>query len=133
MNKQMNKQWKVLVVDDELDCRQFAKSVLELELSAKVQVAKNGEEGLMLARREKPDLVILDVMMPVKDGYDTFLELRDDPVTAGIPIIMLSTLSEVRHHMEGKPRKEQPEHFVEKPVEAVVLARVVRTVLGIKN
>lgn len=129
----MNEQLKILVVDDELDCREFAKSVLESELSAQVIVAKHGEEGLRLARKERPDLVILDVLMPVKDGYDTFLELRDDPTTAGIPIIMLSTLSEVRHYMEGKPRKEQPEHFVEKPVEPIVLLRVVRNVLDIKS
>ncbi|CAK0774241.1 Response regulatory domain-containing protein [Gammaproteobacteria bacterium] len=129
----MSKMWKVLVVDDEADCRNFAKSVLESKLPAQVIIGKNGEEGLRLARKEQPDLIVLDVMMPVKDGYDTFLELHEDPQTSAIPVIMLSTLTEVRVHMEGRPIQEQPAHFVEKPVEPVVLLRVARTVLGINK
>lgn len=124
------KVWKVLVVDDEQDSREFSRSVLETELPAKVLTAENGEKGLFLARKELPDLIILDVMMPVKDGYDTFLELRDDPKTKEIPVIMFSTLTEVRAYMEDKPRKEQPQHFVDKPIEPRVLLRVARSVLN---
>lgn len=129
----MSKMWKVLIVDDEADCREFSKSVLEKELPAKIFTAKNGLEGLNVARKEHPDLIILDVLMPIKDGYDTFLELRDDPATTAIPVIMFSTLTEMRDHMESKPRKEQPQHFVEKPVSPRVLLRVARSALDINN
>ncbi len=127
----MNKTWKILVTDDEITARQFVRSVLESELPVKVISASNGEECLRLAAEENPDLIILDVMMPIMDGCDAFLGLRDNPKTAKIPVVMLSSLSEVLNHMQSKARQEQPNDFVEKPVEPVILVRVVRSLLGI--
>ena len=121
---------KVLVVDDDPDCRQFVEAVLEADLPADIWQAENGEAGLRLARTRQPDLIVLDVMMPVKDGYDTFLALRDDPATAKIPVIMLTTLAEMGGYMEGKARRLQPDNFVEKPVDPAVLLRMARHLVG---
>lgn len=80
---------KLLVVDDDKRIREILKQSF-LWLGYKVITAENGEEGERLAREEMPDLVILDVMMPVKDGYEACRCLKRDPETEKIPIILLT-------------------------------------------
>ena len=80
---------KVLVVDDEPDAVEFVQAVLE-EAGYEVAGAADGEAGLEAARAQVPDLVILDVQMPGKDGFTVFAEMRKDPELAGIPVVMLT-------------------------------------------
>ncbi len=80
---------KILVVDDEVNITQ----ILEFSIGAEgyeVVTAANGEEAIDKARREQPDLIILDVMMPKIDGYEACRILKANPLTKGIPVVLLT-------------------------------------------
>jgi len=79
----------VLVIDDEEDIRLIAKVALETS-GMTVLTAAGGEDGFLLARRQRPDLIVLDIMMPVMDGYATLDAIQRDPATARIPVVMLT-------------------------------------------
>jgi two-component system alkaline phosphatase synthesis response regulator PhoP len=84
---------KVLLVDDDRDFVEATRLVLESK-PYDVIVAYNGSEGLKKAKSEKPDLIILDVIMPVKDGFNAAEELKKDPELNAIPVIMLTSFSD---------------------------------------
>ena len=80
---------KILVVDDEVNITQ----ILEFSIGAEgyeVITAVNGEEAIDKARREQPDLIILDVMMPKIDGYEACRILKANPLTKSIPVVLLT-------------------------------------------
>jgi len=79
----------ILVVDDDDSLRKLLREQLEAEGYA-VKEAKDGKEGVVIAKRELPDLIILDVMMPEMNGFDVAAILRNDPITMGIPIVINS-------------------------------------------
>jgi len=79
----------VLVVDDEEGIRSLCRVNLELE-GYDVIEARDGQEAVDLARNDAPDLIFLDIMMPHLDGWDALEQLKGDPKTAHIPIIMLT-------------------------------------------
>lgn len=81
---------RVLVVDDDELLREVAKASLELVAGWTVSTASSGAEAHDKARAERPDAIVLDVMMPGQDGPTTFAALQDDEVTAGIPVIFLT-------------------------------------------
>ncbi len=93
MNRLMKKA-KVLVVDDEKDVVFFLKSNLEREGDYRVFTASDGEEGLRLARAHKPDLIILDVVMPKMDGFAVLKALKNFEETKHTPVIMLTVKKE---------------------------------------
>ena len=80
---------KILIVEDDPDARKVLSLILKLD-GFDVAVAPNGEEALQLLLESRPDLVLLDVMMPEVDGYEVCSRIRANPATAGIPIVMLS-------------------------------------------
>jgi len=84
---------KILLVDDDKDFVEATKLVLESK-PYDVIVAYDGDEGLAKARSEKPDLIILDVIMPVKDGFSAAEQLKKDSELKKIPVIMLTSFSE---------------------------------------
>lgn len=79
----------ILIVDDEMSARMLAKMLLERE-GAKVFTAAHGEEGLTLAKVERPDLILLDLMMPKMSGHEVLQRLKNDPDTKTIPVIILT-------------------------------------------
>lgn len=79
----------ILVIEDELDVRSGIAEILGYE-DMEVATAKNGDEGIKLAQKLLPDLIICDISMPVKNGYDVLLELQQDMSTANIPFIFLT-------------------------------------------
>ncbi len=83
---------RVLVVDDHQPTVQLIRSALE-GMGLEVSTAGNGAEALLAVRDEKPDLVILDVMMPVLDGFQTLNALHESPETEDLPVIMLTARS----------------------------------------
>jgi len=91
---------KIMVVDDEQDILQFLDLVLR-ERGYEVIKATNGQEALTLAATEKPDLVLLDVMMPEMDGWEVLKLLRVDPETEHIPVAMLSARTEAKDRVQG--------------------------------
>lgn len=90
----MEQKKRILIVDDNRSLVLAAERVLQKE-GFDVITALDGLEGLEKARTEKPDLVILDIMMPKMDGYEVCRHLKSDPATAQIPIIILSAKGEI--------------------------------------
>ena len=123
---------KVLVVDDELDIRIFIITLLETQ-NYKPLSATDGKEGLEIARREKPALIILDVMMPRESGINMYRDLKNDPELKDIPVIMLSALSKKTFFHSQKVLDEykeekipEPAAYIEKPPEPEELLEAIQ-------
>ena len=123
----MGKRAKILLVDDDIDFVEATRIVLEKE-PYEVIIAYEGEEGLQKARAENPDLILLDIIMPVKDGFTAAEQFKKDPELSKIPVIMLTSFS-LRGAGTSIPRGRgfglEAEDYIEKPVApAELLARV---------
>jgi len=109
---------RILIVDDDADFAESTKTVLESK-PYEVIVAVNGSEGLRKAREEKPDLVLLDIIMPVEDGFTAADHLKKDPELAKIPVLMLTSYA-TKGSGTGIPRSRgyelEAEDYIEKPV-----------------
>ena len=81
---------KVLLVDDEVDIRRIAALSLSGVGGMEVVQASGGSEGIRKAREDRPDVILLDMMMPGLDGLATFRTLRSDPETSAIPVVFLT-------------------------------------------
>ena len=81
---------RILIIDDDDDVREATQICLEITGGWKIITASSGGEGLVIAIAEQPDLILLDVMMPVMDGLETFSELQANTVTRSIPVILLT-------------------------------------------
>jgi CheY-like chemotaxis protein len=81
---------RILIIDDEDDIREVAALSLETVAGWEVLMAGSGAAGIVKAQEQRPDAILLDVMMPVMDGPTTFRELRALPETSGIPVILLT-------------------------------------------
>ena len=91
---------KILVVDDEDDILHFLELVLR-EKGYEVATASGGHEALTKAQVDRPDLVLLDIMMPQMDGWEVLKLLRVDEETAHIPVAMLSARTEAKDRVQG--------------------------------
>jgi CheY-like chemotaxis protein len=91
---------RVLVIDDTASARLTIDAILRSE-GYELLLAESGEEGLEIAKVEQPDAVILDVMMPGLDGFTTCERLKADPITAGIPVLLVTALSDGQAHRRG--------------------------------
>ena len=126
---------KVLVVDDELDMRTFITTLLETN-GFKPLTAQDGFQGLEVARKNKPSLIILDFMMPSESGINPHRELRNDPDLKDIPVIMLSALSKKTFFHSQKVLDQyrgekipEPTAYIEKPPEPDELLDAIRSCL----
>jgi PAS domain S-box-containing protein len=90
---------RVLVVDDNADIREYVAALLSEDYL--VQTAVDGVEGLALARELSPDLVLTDVMMPRMDGFELLAALQSDPLTVGVPVVMLSARAGEEGTLQG--------------------------------
>ena len=86
--------FKVLIVDDDANIRLFLERLLTKRFSCKVVTAKNGLEALSMVKQENPEVVFLDVTMPIMDGIETLTALRADASYGHLPIIMLTAISD---------------------------------------
>jgi DNA-binding response OmpR family regulator len=118
---------KILVVDDEPSVRRLLIAALS-KSGYEVIEASDGDEGLRKALEEKPDLIISDVLMPVRDGCQMSRNLRDNPVTALVPIIMLTGLNEEKDELEAF--QQGVDDYIVKPVRASVLRAKVAALLS---
>lgn len=116
---------KVLLVDDDPDFLEATKQILEANCY-RVITAKDGEEGIQKAKLESPDIIFLDVIMPGRDGYTVCYELRKNPQTRPIPIIMLTAIGQ----QLSKPEyavdiaiDHLADDFIDKPVDAQTLLK----------
>jgi two-component system alkaline phosphatase synthesis response regulator PhoP len=118
---------RVLVIDDEAPIRLLCRVNLEAE-GMQVLEASDGPTGLEEARREKPDVILLDVMMPALDGWRVAEQLLDDLSTQDIPIIFLTARAEFRDRARGLDIGGVD--YVTKPFNPLELAALVRDLLG---
>ena len=118
--------YKILVVDDEPDVLQM----LEVALGRRghqVLTAATGMEGLVIAEGERPDLVLLDIMMEGMDGWEVLKLLKLDPAMHDIPVVMLSARSEPRDKIRGL--QEGAVDYVTKPFSVRELVATIEAVL----
>ncbi len=126
---------KVLVVDDDPDIVTFVVTVLE-ENGYTSLTARNGEEGMTRIVAERPDLIILDVLMPKQSGIKMYRELKDDESLNAIPVIVLSGIAkrtflrsqEALTEFGSQPVPE-PEAYIEKPVEPEELVETIKNLI----
>ena len=123
---------RILLVDDDPDFVEATKAILETK-PFEVIVAYDGKEGLEKARRENPDVIILDVMMPPPDGYAVCSELKRDPRYKKIPILLLTAVMQALPHtlytIEMGLRTEADD-YIDKPIEPAELVRRVETLIA---
>jgi DNA-binding response OmpR family regulator len=118
---------RVLVVDDEAPIRLLCRVNLEAEEMTVLEAA-DGISGLEAARTERPDVILLDVMMPGLDGWRVAEQLLDDPDTRGIPIVFLTARAELRDRARGLDLGGLD--YVTKPFNPVELAALIRDVIA---
>ena len=127
----MSEQKRILVVDDEPDFCSIVQGQLEKEGYA-VELAYNGVEGLEKIHANPPDAIVLDVMMPEKDGYEVCKELKADEATAGIPVVLLtavaSHVTSTRYsHADGM--STEADDYIAKPASAEEICESIRGLL----
>ena len=106
--------YKILVVDDEPDFLSFISTVLK-DSGATVFKAHDGDEALKVARKEKPDLMTLDISMPGRDGGQVFEEMRKDPELMNIAVCIISGKPELRRLIYQRT-VHPPEGYLDKPI-----------------
>lgn len=117
----------VLIVEDDEETRKIYRDSLE-EYGYRVLTASQGAEGVALARRSKPDLILLDVRMPIMDGRRAMQYLKSDPATAGIPIFGISGFTREEERPE-RPTKMEFDLFLTKPLDlGLVIAAIEQTI-----
>ncbi|MBW1673247.1 MAG: response regulator [Deltaproteobacteria bacterium] len=127
---------KVLNVEDDADTRTFVSTVLEENGYIPI-MAMDGEEGMKKIKKERPDLIILDILMPRESGIKMYHELKLDPNLKDIPVVMLSGVSKrtfLRSQAAltefGDETVPEPQAYLEKPAEPEDLAETLKKILG---
>jgi CheY-like chemotaxis protein len=119
---------RILIIDDEDDIREVAALSLETIAGWDVIVANSGAQGILRAEEHQPDAILLDVMMPGMDGPTTFRELRKNPATEKIPVLLLTA------KVQGADQRRFADLGVEavllKPFDPLTLASQMAKVLG---
>ena len=114
----MARQAKILIVDDDPVFVESTKAVLESK-NYQVSAAFDGDEGLQKVQEDSPDLIILDIIMPTKDGFTVCEQLKGDPQLSKIPVLMLTSFAE-RKGETSIPVSEglglEAEDYIDKPV-----------------
>jgi two-component system alkaline phosphatase synthesis response regulator PhoP len=132
VGKMEDKKAKVLVVDDELDVVEMLKMMLE-NASYEVVSAFDGEEGIKKAKEEKPDVIILDLMMPGMNGFEACKQMKNDPGLKEIPVLVLTAISQ--RFSDTKYARDLglgllSDDYIDKPVDPNVLLKRIETLLG---
>lgn len=119
---------KIAIVDDEVHIRALLEQTLEeLDGEPEILTAANGAEGLALIERERPQLVFLDVMMPLMNGYDVCAAVRSAPALAGTVIVMLTAKGQESDRTRGLASGAH--HFVTKPFDPDEILDLARGIL----
>lgn len=116
----------VLIVDDEVNMYDFLAMKLGMQ-DTRLFFATNGEDALKMAAEILPDVILLDVMMPGMDGFDTCRQLRANPTLTDIPIVMITALDDYASHLMGY--KVGVDDFFTKPVDQIILLTRIKNIL----
>ncbi|MBU0502271.1 MAG: response regulator [bacterium] len=117
---------KILIIDDEPDMVEMISMRLKA-FNYETISAGNGEEGIKIANQQKPDLILLDLMMPVMDGYETCKQLKEDDKTKKIPIIILTAVGKA--DSVSRSMEIGAVDYISKPFEPKTLMEKIRKVL----
>jgi CheY-like chemotaxis protein len=122
----MNDKKRVLVVEDEVDVRTYISTLFQ-DQGYEILTAENGKEGFEIAKKEKPDLITLDIAMPSQSGMRTFRMFKDSDELKNIPVIIITGMGEdVSSFIKRlKGFGSQPEGFMGKPIEEEKLIKMV--------
>jgi len=118
---------RILVVEDQEDLRGVLRDLLSGSGYAVVEAA-DGQDGIDKAKSERPDLILMDIQLPVLDGYEATRQIKADPSLANTPIIAVSSFA--MKGDEEKARGAGCDHYVTKPYSPLQLLRTIRGVLG---
>ena len=124
----MTQRKRILLVDDDYDFVEATTAVLESV--CEVDVAYGGVEAMAKARAARPDLILLDVIMPDEDGYAVCDRLKADPTLADVPVIMLTSLPDGLSPTGQAAPKPCVEDYLEKPVKPIELLKRVAKFLA---
>jgi CheY-like chemotaxis protein len=122
---------RILAVDDESEVLNLLKKRLE-SAGDEVLTAANGREAFDVALRERPDLIILDILMPEMDGSETAAALHENPLTKDIPVLFLTCLFTKREERLGG-HEVGPNYFLAKPYESQELLDEVARIISHKH
>ena len=122
----MNKDAIILLIEDDFDNQFVVKYFLE-QSNYTVIVANNGKEGLEKLEEQNPDIILLDIMMPVMDGYQTIKRIRKDPKIKDIPVISLTANAQVTE--KEKCLKSGFDQYIEKPIDLIFLLSSIKKML----
>jgi CheY-like chemotaxis protein len=118
---------KILLVDDSATVLMMERLLLAAE-RVELITAKNGAEGLEKARAERPDLILMDIVMPLMNGIEACKKLREDPDIKHIPVILVTTRSEVSSVEQGYA--SGCNDYITKPIDGAELLKKVRSLIG---
>ena len=124
--------FKILLIDDDLDFLEATETILKSNSSYEIITATDGNIGLQMAKDENPDLIILDVIMPVEDGFTAAKKLKSDHQLQDIPVVMLTSFSQRVGETNLATRQGmdlEAEDYIEKPVSPQELLRRVGKLL----
>ena len=124
---------KILIVDDEVEQIEYASVVLEASGYTLV-VAMDGNEGMKKVKEEKPDLILMDIMMPERGGIGMYQDLKRDEETKNIPVIVVTGIARGGHFDDLIVRQQEdipaPNGYIEKPVNADLMLKMVKDLLS---
>lgn len=123
----MSQKMKVLIVDDEEINVDYLEQRLE-DLDYQIITASDGQKALDKIRSDQPDLILLDLMMPVLDGFAVLSEVKGDPGLRAIPVIIISADHDSKSIVRGI--KQGADDYLTKPVNAELLVKKVKEFLG---
>jgi len=127
----MSEQARILIVDDDPVFVKTTKTILESK-NYQVITAYDGDEGLQKVKDEKPDLVLLDIIMPTKDGFSVCEQIKKDPQLADIPVIILTSFAQRKGETNiptSAGLELEAEGYIDKPVSPEILLEIVGKML----
>jgi twitching motility two-component system response regulator PilH len=122
-----------LVIDDEPDVTTYHSTLLS-DHGWDVRTANNGNDGLSLAKEERPDVVLLDVMMPERGGLSTLIGFRKDPTLKSVPVVLVTGIQESLtadfENFLDRFKHYNPDGYVEKPIDPDALLKLLDDLTG---
>ncbi|MFO7173524.1 MAG: response regulator [Bacillota bacterium] len=119
---------RILLIEDDPDIQKMVSLALRFTAGSEVETAPDGATGLRLARERRPELILLDCMLPDTDGYAVCRALKEDPVTGAIPVIFLSARTQAEEIEQGLALGAAG--YLVKPFDPMTLAAEIDRILG---